>query len=183
MQPTKLFITPNELRLDSVRLAMKAIKDGWIPTHMVALWRGGAPIGCFMHEAFAFHGHTVDHIAIRTTRTTGIDKFAPAVEVHNLTYLTERLAPTDRVLIVDDVFESGRSIAAVVTKLQEQLRFNMPRDVRVATLYVKPSKRETLHAPDYVVHQTEQWVVFPHELDELEHSEIDPEVLAILKST
>ncbi len=177
---SKLFVTPDALRLDPVRLAMKVLDSKWVPTHMVALWRGGATIGVYMHEVFQYHGHTVDHIAIRTSRTTGINQFAATVEVHNLGYLVERLSPTDRLLIVDDVEESGLSAEAVFERLGAKCRFNMPRDVRLAVMYDKPTKHKTARVPDYVMHTTDRWVVFCHELVDLSRDEIDPLVLAIL---
>ncbi len=176
----KLFVSPDAQRLDSVRLAMKVLASDWIPTHMVALWRGGAAIATYMHEVFQFHGHKVDHIAIRTSRTTGINQFAPTVEVHNLGYLVERLSPTDKLLIVDDVDESGLSAEAVFGRLSVKCRFNMPKETRLAVLYDKPTKHKTLRVPDYFMHITDIWVVMPHELEGLRRDEIDPLVLAIL---
>jgi len=43
----------------------------------------------------------------------------------------------------------------------------MPEDTRVATVYYKPEKRKTDHLPDYYMHETDQWLVFPHELQGL----------------
>jgi hypoxanthine phosphoribosyltransferase len=92
--------------------------------------------------------------------------------VHGLQYLLENLNADDRLLLVDDVFNSGYSIEAVITELQQKLRLNMPSDVRVATPYFKPARNRTGRSPDYYVHEVDEWLVLPYELQGLSHDEI-----------
>ena len=61
-----------------------------------------------------YAGIQTDHIAIRTSPYTGTRS---AVAVEGLDYLVERLKANDRVLIADDVFDSGRSVEQVVRDL------------------------------------------------------------------
>ena len=75
-------------------------------------------------------------------------------------------------MIIDDVYDTGRSIQAVIDHLQRACRRNMPSELRVATAYFKPNKNRTDRVPDYFVHATEQWLVFPHELNGLSAGEI-----------
>ena len=168
----KRFITPDEIRRDSYVLASKVINDDFIPTHMVAIWRGGANIGCCIHEFLKYLNIPTDHIAIRTSRYTGIDEAASVVTVYNLGYLTERLTKDSKVLLVDDVFDTGLSISAVINSLQEKLGDNMPLDIRVATVFYKPTRNQTIRVPDYYVHESNEWIVFPHELEGLTVKEI-----------
>ncbi|MBT3992871.1 MAG: hypoxanthine phosphoribosyltransferase, partial [Gammaproteobacteria bacterium] len=44
--------------------------------------------------------------------------------------------------------------------------------IKVATPYFKPKKNETNRKPDFYVHETEKWLVFPHELEGLSLQEI-----------
>ena len=44
--------------------------------------------------------------------------------------------------------------------------------MKVATVYYKPSKRKVEITPDFYVHETKKWLVFPHELDGLSEQEI-----------
>ena len=74
-------------------------------------------------------------------------------------------------LIVDDVYDSGLSIEAVIDNLKLKARKNTPH-IRVATVYYKPGNNKTDRTPDYYVHETDQWLVFPHELDGLTIEEI-----------
>ena len=41
---------------------------------MIAVWRGGTPIGVAVQEVLQFHGVNTDHIAIRTSSYSGIDE-------------------------------------------------------------------------------------------------------------
>jgi uncharacterized protein len=51
-------------------------------------------------------------------------------------------------------------------------RNNMPREVKIATVYFKPSRNRTELSPDFYVHATEDWLVFPHEICGLSREEI-----------
>ncbi len=162
-------VTPAALHHDCVRLAVQVRDSGWMPTHMVALWRGGTPMGLVMHEVLALAGEKtgakVDHICIRTQRFHEPGVAAESVSVDGTAYLKKRLEHDSRLLLVDDVFESGKSLAAVVADLRAYLvpLGRMPTDVRIATLFYKPGHGATTK-PDYHVHESDKWIVFPHEL-------------------
>jgi hypothetical protein len=49
---------------------------------------------------------------------------------------------------------------------------NHPADVRIATVYYKPMRNRSRLVPDWFVHQTDRWLVFPHELVGLTDAEI-----------
>ena len=73
---------------------------------------------------------------------------------------------------MDDVFDSGNSIKAIMEALKEKMRRNMPKDVRIATPWFKPKNNITTMIPHYYIHETDQWLVFPHELEGLTRQEI-----------
>lgn len=168
----KTFITANDLLKDSIALAMQILRSGFKPSHIVGVWRGGAPVGIAVQEVLEYHGLQTDHIAIRTSSYYGIDKQAALVKVYALDYLVDTLRPENTVLLVDDVFDSGRSIEAILAELARRCRNNLAKDVRVATAYYKPLRNKTKLKPDYFVHETDQWLVFPHELKGLTREEI-----------
>ena len=133
----------------------------------------------------AYCGITSDHIAIRTSSYTGVDERG-AVAVHGLNYIVKKICYDDRVLIVDDVFDTGNTIKAVIEELKRRSRDNNPEDVRVAVPWYKPGRNETDVVPDYFVHETEEWLVFPHELDALTPDELGkhrPEIAEIIAGT
>ncbi|MFM2301591.1 MAG: hypothetical protein RLZZ84_1327 [Pseudomonadota bacterium] len=167
----KTYLTADRLLQDSYRLANRILDAGFEPTHIVGIWRGGAPVGIAVQELLEYNGINADHIAIRTSSYTGIDQ-QREVRVYALGYLIDTLGPDDRLLVIDDVFDSGRSIDAFLTELAARCRYNMPRDVKIATVYYKPSRNRTQLAPDFYVHETEDWLVFPHEICGLSREEI-----------
>ena len=168
----KIYLTAESLLRDSFLLAEQILKDGFIPNFIVAVWRGGTPVGIAVQELLQYAGIPTNHIAIRTSYYTGIGETNDSVRVHGLGYLIRELNHGDSLLIVDDVFDSGRSIDAIITALAQRTRRNMPGDVRVATPWYKPGKNKTDRAPDFYIHETEAWLVFPHELQGLTATEV-----------
>ena len=172
MTIAKTYISANQLLEDSFSLADQVFKSGFRPTHIVGIWRGGAPIGIAVQELLEFRGVQADHIAIRTSSYSGIDKQEPKVRVYALGYLVNTVNPDDALLVVDDVFDSGRSIKAFIHELAVKCRHNMPRTVKIATVFYKPKRNVTDLTPDYYLHEVDEWLVFPHELKGLTDEEI-----------
>jgi hypothetical protein len=94
------------------------------------------------------------------------------VRVHALDYLVSRLTAEDKLLLVDDVFDSGRSLEAVIAELKRRCRRNLPDNIRIATVYYKSARNRGPLIPDYFLHDTEHWLVFPHEIQGLSREEI-----------
>jgi hypothetical protein len=168
----KLFISADSLLRDSMELARLVVSSGFRPTFLVAMWRGGAPIGIAIQEVLEYHSIIADHIAIRTSSYAGIDAQSKTVRVHAVDYLVSHISADDELLLVDDVFDSGRSIEAVVRELKQRCRRNWPAKFRIATVYYKSTRNRSELAPDYYVLDTDKWLVFPHELVGLTREEI-----------
>jgi len=183
----KKFITAQELLEDSFRLAAKVFEEGFIPQFIIGIWRGGAPVGIAVQEYFDFKNIETDHIAVRTSSYYGINQQSKEIKVHGLHYIIENANAGDGLLIVDDVFDSGRSIEALIKQLKKLSRNNMPTDVRIACLWYKPNNNMVDIVPDYYVHESDEWLVFPHELSGLTQKEIAEgksdlaNILALLK--
>ena len=168
----KHFISAADLLRDSFLLAEQIYASGFRPNFIVGVWRGGAPVGIAVQEYLEYKGLESDHIAIRTSSYYGIDQQDKDVRVHGLQYIIDRANHDDNLLIVDDVFDSGRSITAVLRELKEKPRRNLPETIRIACPWFKPKKNQTEVIPDYYVHETDQWLVFPHEINGLTEAEI-----------
>ena len=167
----KIVISAQDLLEDSVELGIKVLESGFEPTLIIAIWRGGTPVGMALQETLSYCGVSSDHIAIRTSSYTGVDKRG-RVAVHGLNYIIKKICHDDRVLIVDDVFDTGNTIVAVIDELQRRARDNTPDDIRVAVPWFKPSRNETNRVPEYFLRETAEWLVFPHELDALTPEEL-----------
>lgn len=168
----KLYIGAQELLEDSVRLGAQILKSDFRPNFMAGVWRGGCPVGIVVQELLEYYGVATDHISIRTSSYTGIGEQSKTVRVHGLDYLIRRMNAEDSLLLVDDVFDSGNSLKAVLETLSAKSRKNLPRDIRIATVYYKPTKNQTDLTPDYYIHDTDRWLVFPHEVEGMTMEEI-----------
>ena len=173
----KQFLDEETLIQDAFKLGVSIFESGFRPTFIVGLWRGGSSVGIYVQECLQTLGVKTDHISLRTSYK-GQPEYDAMVEhpenirVHGTQYLIENLNAEDSLLIVDDVFSSGESISAVLKRLNKYLKLNMPKDTRIATLYQKPSKNRTNIKPDYCLHSTDDWLVFPYELAGLSIDEI-----------
>lgn len=180
----KTVLSAQDLLEDSFQLGLSVLESGFRPTMIIAIWRGGTPVGMAVQEILTYAGLESDHIAIRTSSYTGVDERG-SVAVHGLNYIIKKICHDDRVLIVDDVFDTGNTIKAVIGGLTRRARDNTPNDIRIAVPWYKPSRNETDIEPDYFLRKTAEWLVFPHELDALtaeELREVRPEIAAIIES-
>ncbi|GDY24767.1 hypoxanthine phosphoribosyltransferase [Agarivorans sp. Toyoura001] len=180
-QPTaqlkKHYLDEDALIQDSFRLAVNIFESGFRPSFIVGLWRGGSAVGIYVQECLQTLGVKTDHISLRTSyqgqaNYHQILEAPESIRVHGIQYLLENLNVDDSLLIVDDVFSSGHNIEAVLTRLQSKLKRNMPSQVKIATLWQRPAFNQTQLEPDYCLHQTEDWLVFPYELTGLSYEEI-----------
>jgi len=184
---TERFIAADDLLRDSFQLAANIYEAGFEPDFLVGLWRGGSAVGIAVQEGLDYLGTKTDHIAIRTSYTgaAGYSQMvnkADSIRVHGLQYLLENLSAHHSLLIVDDVYSTGSSVNAVIKQLALKTRRNLPQDIRIATVWYRPTEK-TLRTPDYFVHETDDWLVLPYELsgfsiDELRENR--PEMLALI---
>ena len=173
----KQYVDEESLINDSYRLAVRIYESGFRPDFIVGIWRGGSTVGIYVQECLQYLGVNTDHIAIRTSYR-GMDDYlekldkADDIRVHGLQYLLENINQEDALLIVDDVFSTGRNVDAVIKRLQLKSRRNMPKDLRIAVPYYKPVYNQTERVPDYYLHETDRWLVLPYELTGLTDEEI-----------
>lgn len=175
----KRFLDETQLIEDAFRLGVQVYESGFRPNFIVGLWRGGSTIGIYVQECLQTLGNKTDHIALRTSYR-GMDHYSDMIaapethiRVHGTQYLLDNLNADDRLLIVDDVFGTGHSVQAVLNRLNKHLKRNMPADTRIATLYQRPATHQTERRPDYCLHDTDDWLVFPYEMTGLTRAEID----------
>lgn len=129
-------------------IARRIVADGFVPEVVVAIARGGLlPAG-----AIAYGLGVKNCGAINVEFYTGVGTVLDAPEVLppelDMTYLDGR-----RVLLVDDVADSGRTLDLAVRMLRGR-----GAQVRSATIYTKPS---TIIDPDYAWRRTRLWIDFP----------------------
>ncbi len=180
MEP-KVYLDPKAYLQDSWRLAKKVYDSGWRPDVLLALWRGGAEPGVVLHEFFKVKGMSLNHMPVKCSSYTGIGTSNVEVKFdeHSEGVLAA-LKPGTKVLVVDDVFDTGRTAAAIHDRMSA-----LGCDMRLACVYWKPSKNVTKLSPDFYVKQLESWIVFPHEIEGLSPEEVaekDPVLAELLQS-
>ena len=173
----KLYLTANELVFDSFRLGRMILDSGWRPDVLIALWRGGTPVGVAVHEFLLYRGVPTVHMAVKCQSYAAPGRRGRVV-IENTDALLAQIRPAHRVLVVDDIFDSGGTARAVLARLRPRAA-----EVRLATLFWKPRANTTRLRPDYHVRETDAWIVFPHELEGLTRAQIrrkDPALHALL---
>ncbi|NIL95197.1 MAG: hypoxanthine phosphoribosyltransferase [Woeseiaceae bacterium] len=173
---TKNYVAADDMLRDSFQLAATVAEAGFEPDFLVGLWRGGSAVGIAVQEGLEYLGIKTDHIAIRTSYrgAPSYDEMvsrADSIRVHGLQYLLENLCSNHSMLIVDDVYSTGSSVKAVIDQLSQKTRRNLPHDIRVATVWYRPTER-TIREPDYYVHKTSDWLVLPYEMSGLSLEEL-----------
>jgi hypothetical protein len=129
-------------------IARAIVADGFRPEVVVAIARGGLlPAG-----SIAYGLGVKNCGAINVEFYTGVGTVLDAPELLppelDMTYLDGR-----RVLLVDDVADSGRTLALAVQLLRDR-----GAEVRSATIFTKPT---TVIQPDYSFKDTDLWIDFP----------------------
>ncbi len=162
----KAFIRADDLVRDSFSLAKRIYESGFVPDVLLVLWRGGTPVGIVIHEFLLYKGIDTYHTALKAESYLGIgQRGKPRIEY--MESLLERVTPESRVLVVDDIFDSGSTMKTVVDQLSPAVA-----EVKLATLYYKPEANTTDLTPDFYGRKTDRWIVFPHELMDLSENEI-----------
>ncbi len=139
-----------ELQRDVETLARSVSASGEQFDLMVVIARGGMTIGHILSD---FTGIPV--AALTITTFTGTERARSA----RVSYGIEADLGGKRVLLVDDVSDSGATFAAAA----DYLRSHGVAVVKTAALYTKPW---TAHVPDFSVRQFDNWIIYPYEVRE-----------------
>ncbi len=170
-------LDPDDYLADCFRLAKNIWDDGYRPDFLVALWRGGTPPGIAIHELFRCQGHEFYHTAIRTQSLEGVAQ-GDGYDIRGLKHVIDEVESAHQMLIVDDLFDTGRTMYEVIEYLRRRARRNTP-EIRVAAVYYRPERRAFIVGPHYYLHAVADRPVFPHQLTALASerlAETDPEL-------
>jgi len=146
-----LTVRPDDVLEMAMKLAGEIRRDGYEPEVLVSIFRGGMVIARYLS----------DFLDVREIRSVRIEHYS-ALEKREGARIVEPLRERvdgRRVLVVDDVADTGDSLEEAVRHVREM----GASEVRVATLHYKPWSKVV---PDYFVEETESWVVYPWEYAE-----------------
>lgn len=128
----KEFLSYQLVRDNAILLASRIRSDGFVPDVIYVSLRGGAYIGNVISEYFKVVRDTARpalYAAVVARSYTDVHS-RHSVMVDGWTYRPEYLRPGDKVLLVDDIFDSGHTVNYLVEVI---MGHGIPRsDVRVA---------------------------------------------------
>lgn len=196
----KEFIPGDTIRDNALKLVHKMYtEDHFIPDIIYASLRGGAYMANVFSEYYKMvrireKGRPVFYAAV-VARSYGFLRSQSKVMVDGWTYAPEYLRTGDKVLLVDDIFDTGKTVNSLATVIMEH---GIPReDLKIAVydykvptykngepLPIQPDywcRKHVINSPD-----EDRWIHYDcHEFVGLTAKEIDehysdPEVRAIL---
>jgi hypoxanthine phosphoribosyltransferase len=129
---SKEFIPYNQVRNNGLKMAHRIHASGFVPDVIYVSLRGGAYIGNIISEYFKIvrrNARPVFYAAVVARSYTDVSR-QERVRVDGWTYDPDHLRHGDRVLLVDDIFDSGRTINHLVEIIMAK---GIPRgDIKVA---------------------------------------------------
>ncbi|RLG78677.1 MAG: phosphoribosyltransferase [Thermoprotei archaeon] len=148
------FLAPTweRIHVESLQLSSKILQSGYYPDVVIGVLRGGYIIARLV----------TDVIQVEDLGVVEVKFYKGIGERAERPIITQPLTTDVRgkkVLIIDDVVDSGRTLQVV----SEQVRLRGAKDVKSAALYYKP---KSIIKPDYFIVETEAWVFFPWEIGE-----------------
>jgi hypoxanthine phosphoribosyltransferase len=186
------------VRNNALKLAWRIYNDGFIPDVIYVSLRGGACLGNVISEYFKVvrqGSRPVYYAAVVARSYAGVLE-SEQVKIEGWTYAPEHLRIGDRVLLVDDIFDSGKTINHLAGIILEK---GIPRgDIKVAVhdykyFFDKPEQYSI--QPDYwcrkhdlSIDDEDRWIHYmSHELVGLSPEELqqhyyahDPDLRSIL---
>ncbi len=147
-EPEREVLTWDTFGGASRELAQTVVDSGFQPDVVVAIARGGLLLAGSI--AYALGAKACG--ALNVEFYTGIGTVLPEPVVLP-PMLDEGALSGKKVLLVDDVSDSGRTLAKVVDLIGD-----WGAEVKTVCLYTKP---RTILAPDFEWRRTDKWITFP----------------------
>ena len=185
----KEFLQFDVERDNSLKLAHRIYNEGFIPDVIYVSLRGGAYLGNIISEYFkivqnrtGYKGARPVYYAAVVARSYSDVAKADQIKVDGWTYSPDYLRVGDKVLLVDDIFDSGRTINHLAQIITEK---GIPRkDLKIAVhdyKYFTDKEPQLPFQPDYwcrkhdvSIHDEGSWIHYmSHELMGLTQKELE----------
>jgi uncharacterized protein len=136
-------------------LALRIRRDRYKPEIIVGVSRGGWPPARVMSDLL--QNPNLANMRVEFYKDIGVRNKKPRITQPVTMEVTGK-----RVLVVDDVSDTGHSLRVVV----DHLRRKPAKELRVSTIYMKP---QSIFRPEYFSRTTRKWIIFPWERLEAVH--------------
>jgi hypothetical protein len=181
---TKEFLQFDVERDNSLKLAHRIYNEGFIPDVIYVSLRGGAYLGNIISEYYKIvhkGSRPVYYAAVVARSYTDVAK-ADQIKVDGWTYSPDYLRVGDKVLLVDDIFDSGKTINHLAQIITDK---GIPRkDLKIAVhdyKYFRDKEEQLPYQPDYwcrkhdlSINDEEIWIHYmSHELVGLKPDELE----------
>lgn len=147
-EPAREVLTWETFGTASRELTKEIVDSGFVPDIVIAIARGGLiPAGAIAYA-----------MGVKASGTLNVEFYSDIEETLPDPVVLEPLLDTDaivgkRLLVVDDVADSGRTLALVVELLKKHTD-----EVKSAVIYTKP---RSIVLPDFSWRETDRWINFP----------------------
>jgi hypoxanthine phosphoribosyltransferase len=180
----KEFLQFDAVRDNAIKLAHRIYSEGFIPDVIYVSLRGGACLGNIISEYYKIvhkGSRPVYYAAVVARSYTDVAK-AEQVKVDGWTYSPKHLRVGDKVLLIDDIFDSGKTINHLARII---LDMGIPRrDLKVAVhdyKYFFDKQEQYAIQPDYwcrrhdiSIHDEDYWIHYmSHELVGITEKELE----------
>lgn len=143
--PEKIFSMTYELS--------KKIRDEFIPDCLIGMGRGGLMIVGFLSDFL--NNSNVFIIGTRLYKEVE----SPRKELEIVQDIDERFVKNKKILIVDDLVDTGVSMLGVIRHIENK----GAAEIKTATLHYKPWSKIK---PDYFIEETTKWIIYSKEIRE-----------------
>ncbi len=149
----KEFLKYEQVRNNALKLAHKMYKeDGFVPDVIYCSLRGGAYMANVISEYYKVarkNERPVLYAAVVARSYSDVRKASKRVYVDGWTYHPKNLRPGDKILLVDDIYDSGNTINELVNILYD---YGVPAEnlkIAVHDYKVRKFKEQPNIVPDY----------------------------------
>ena len=150
----KIYPSSNEIEKLADRLAEKIIKSKEKFDIILGISRGGLFPGIYLSDRLSLPLAVISCSAYKKGTKESRD-----IKEIKISDGISTLSPLEgKVLLVDDLVDSG----GTMKKLYKKLR-NQDKNTKTAVLYIKPWSK---FKPDYYIKTTDAWVIFPYQKKE-----------------
>lgn len=184
----KEFVTPNVYRNNAIKLVSKIFyEDHFVPDIIYASLRGGAYMANIFSEFYKVackdKDHPVFYAAVVARSYSDMKRTEGRVVVDGWTYSPEHLRNGDKILLVDDIFDTGKTVNELARVIMDK---GIPRSALKVAVYdykvpLYKHKDPLPIQPDYYCRkhvmnsiEDEVWIHYNyHEIESLTKEEVN----------
>lgn len=193
----KEFLSVETIRDNAIRIAEQMYKDNFIPTVIYVSLRGGATLGNVISEYFKLIANIDSPPLYAAVVSHSYQEFKSTTQIHidGWTYEPKFLRKSDKVLLVDDIFDSGLTINYLADILIAQGLTHNRLKIAVHDYKIRCFEKQThKYIPNYYGRKItintpteDNWIHYlSHELDGLTEEELEKyfsdEIIPIIKN-